>query len=130
MHIQQLKNKSMSKVISFYDLQKKFSSIFLVRRLQAYQLNPKSHKKPPSIFKQPKRISNDSTQSETPLLSPPPPIEKSFTGKGRFYDLLLAIGIIILLLHIYLCYKLYAFDQKTFSLETITFNQCKQSEFN
>ncbi len=53
--------------------------------------------------------------------------EKTITGQGIFHDLALFIGILLLLLHIYLCYKLYSLDQIIPTPETICFNQCIES---
>src|SRR5205085_8089314 len=52
--------------------------------------------------------------------------EKTITGKGFFFDMALFIGIFLLLLHIYLCYKLYAIDQTLSSFDIFCLNQCKQ----
>jgi Fe2+ transport system protein B len=52
--------------------------------------------------------------------------EKTITGKGFFFDLGLFIGIVLLFLHIYLCYKLYSVDQALQSHDSTCFNQCQQ----
>jgi hypothetical protein len=53
--------------------------------------------------------------------------EKTITGHGIFHDLALFIGILLLLLHIYLCYKLYSLDQTIPTPEAICFNRCIES---
>jgi len=50
----------------------------------------------------------------------------TITGKGLFFDIAFFIGIFILLLHLYLCYKLYAIDQALHSPDSICLNQCKK----
>lgn len=53
--------------------------------------------------------------------------EKPMIDKGNFYNIALFIGIFILLLHIYLCYKLYYFDQNVSTLDGICLKQCIKS---
>lgn len=101
----------------------------VVRRLEAQQVNRRSNEKSSSVSK--------SNRRESLPKNPVNPIafidsnistrEKTLTGKGLFYDIALIIGISLLLLHIYLCYKLYSFDQSIPRLDTICFNQCLQS---
>jgi hypothetical protein len=68
------------------------------------------------------------TQDNSNIL--PESKEKSITGQGILYDIALFVGIFLLLLHIYLCYKLYSLDQTIPTPERICFNQCRQSSSN
>jgi len=56
--------------------------------------------------------------------------EKSITGKGIFYDMSLLIGICLIILHIFLCYKLYSIDQTILTPSTICLNQCTKGSLN
>jgi hypothetical protein len=56
--------------------------------------------------------------------------EKSITGKGILYDMSLLIGIILLILHIFLCYKLYSIDQAILIPSTICLNKCTKGSLN
>jgi hypothetical protein len=51
---------------------------------------------------------------------------KSLFGKGFFHDIAIFIGILLLIFHMYLCYKLYAIDQALYTQDTSSFNQCEQ----
>jgi len=53
--------------------------------------------------------------------------EKTTTEKGYFSNTILFIGIFLLFLHIYLCYKLYDIDQALYSPDQVCLNECKKS---
>jgi hypothetical protein len=52
---------------------------------------------------------------------------RTITGKGILYDIGLFVGIFLLLLHGYLCYKLYAIDQVLLTPNAMCLDQCKKS---
>ncbi|CAF4416598.1 unnamed protein product, partial [Adineta steineri] len=93
-----------------------------VRRLekqQKTQIKPKSTIKSLSIIKQdsqesiiPEIIPENHIKQDTISLreSNTQIIEKTITGKGITYDIVMIIGIFLLILHIYLCYKLYSIN--------------------
>jgi hypothetical protein len=97
-------------------------------------MNSKSKKKIMSVLKQRQKESIDNQQSrDNSITSSDSKVlikEKTITGKGIIYDIALICGICLLLLHIYLCYKLYSFDQNMLTPDAICLNQCHQSEWN
>ncbi|CAF3574836.1 unnamed protein product [Adineta steineri] len=109
-----------------------------VRRLekqQKTQIKPKSTIKSLSIIKQdsqesiiPEIIPENHIKQDTISLheSNTQIIEKTITGKGITYDIVMIIGIFLLILHIYLCYKLYSIDNALSVSDTVCFNQCKK----
>ncbi|CAF0794972.1 unnamed protein product [Adineta steineri] len=78
-------------------------------------------------------IRPDNKQTEATIESVPssnvqvPVKEKTITGKGIIFDIALFIGIFLLLLHIYLCYKLYSVDRILQISESTCVNQCKKT---
>lgn len=107
--------------------------IFLVRRLENQQItknNRHSNKKSVSISDK-QSINNYLPHQQTEENSIPffqsLVKDKTITGKGILYDTALLIGILLLILHIYLCYKLYSIDQSLSSPDASCLNQCQRS---
>jgi len=113
----------------------------VVRRLESEQStvnNPKSHQKQTTAHKEhrrkkkhetirPNEKKDDSVLDCVTSLNKPLPVEgKTITGKGALADIGLFIGIFLLLLHIYLCYKLYYINQFLYISDGTCINQCKQ----
>jgi hypothetical protein len=127
----------------FCILFKDISFSISVRRLesqQAPQINRKPHSKSMPVSKQDvnKSINNkkshnrteeDSSTNQIVVQEPKISInEWTFTGKGTIYDISIFIGICVLLLHIYLCYKLYSIDHALLTPEFTCLHQCKKCE--
>ncbi len=113
----------------------------VVRRLESEQStvsNPKSDQKQTTARKEHRRKKKHETirlnenkdgsvLDCTTSLNKQVPVEgKTITGKGALADIALFIGIFLLLLHIYLCYKLYYMNQLLHIPDGICINQCKK----
>ena len=91
----------------------------LVRRLDNYQTTKSQSKSDNKSKRQSckKRIEDspsfeEKRDNQLPIIHNEILVQqRTLTGKGFFFDLILFIGIAILILHIYLCYKLYKFDE-------------------
>lgn len=87
----------------------------LVRRLENHQTTKTNSKSKKSSNKQQLEhspSSEDKQDNQLPIINNEIIIQqRTITGKGLFFDSILIIGICILILHIYLCYKLYQFDR-------------------
>lgn len=115
------------------------SSLILVRRLVEQEnkhSKRKQHRKTVVVSKSRGRkesnedicssdISQDSTvntiSSNESKLSPA-------TGDNIIYNIAIFIGVCLLILHIYLCYKLHSVDQTLLTLDSACLNQCRQSK--
>ncbi len=105
-----------------------------VRRLDNHQAtisNRKFDRRQTSVSKQSirKKRSEDTIPDEQKDISSINQVqrkEKSIIGKGSFFDIAIFIGIFLLFLHIYLCYKLYSIDDALHNPDRICLNRCRK----
>ena len=105
--------------------------MIVVRRLENHQPTVKHNKfDEDHTLKQRSRKRKDEDDDQIMVKNiSPDNLGKSITGKGVFIDVAFFVGIFILLLHLYLCYKLYTIDQALYNTDQTCFHQCKKGLF-